>query len=87
MAALLMRTAPAGESARLLQRMRKLVREARGDNRAGGGAWLHAQRRELEGLRYELEGLRYELEASVKRELTAHRGGAETDEEHSHDHA
>jgi hypothetical protein len=80
MAPLLMRTAPAGESARLLQRMRKLVREARGDNRAGGGAWLHAQRREL-------EGLRYELEASVKQELTAHRGGAETDEEHNHDHA
>jgi hypothetical protein len=67
------------ESARLLQRMRKLVSEARGDNRAGGGEWLHAQRREL-------EGLRCELEASVKRELTARRGGAGTEEEHSDGH-
>jgi hypothetical protein len=72
-------TAPLGESARLLQRMRKLVREAHGDNRAAGGAWLHAQRREL-------EDLRCELEASVKREMTAHGSGAETDKEHSDDH-
>jgi hypothetical protein len=79
MAPLRMPTAGLGESERLLQRMRRLVREARGDNRAGGGPWLHAQRREL-------EHLRSELEESVKREVTEHDDGTESTQEDSDEH-